>query len=479
MSSKGLEYTAAGAFTFNVPTGVTSLRVTMLGGGGSGVGGATDTTGGGGGGGAGESVIALPYNVTGLGSVSGLVGAGGIGGDATVAVAGGNTTFGNLLVRGGAAVATPAQGGGAGGGAGGSPGQSNNNPGLVGTKEAARHFGGSSGGGHFAAGGGAASYPLGGASSVVNTGGGGGASTLLGVGAAGAILDADGTFASSAGTGGGGAGGVLTRLPRGGNGAPGYVQLQWVGGDSPAVITDASFGSVQLLLHMNGSTGSVVFTDVKGHTVTASGNAQISTAQSKFGGASGLFDGTGDYLTVTNSSDFNMPDNGGTTGSPNVTPFTWETWTYFASGSNVKSPLTIGLDTTYGTSHIYSIWRDSDNKLKLLRQINGTGIYRITGATTVTQNAWHHVAWVREANNGHTMFLDGVKEGSQYFPLNGSGINSDFALTPIKITLGAFFDGATYSLSLDGNLDEFRFTNGVCRYPGGTTFTPVGPFLDA
>jgi hypothetical protein len=40
--------------------------------------------------------------------------------------------------------------------------------------------------------------------------------------------------------------------------------------------------------------------------VTRSGNAQIDTAQSKFGGASGLFDGTGDYLTVTHATDFDF-----------------------------------------------------------------------------------------------------------------------------------------------------------------------------
>jgi len=31
-------------------------------------------------------------------------------------------------------------------------------------------------------------------------------------------------------------------------------------------------------------------------TITPVGNAQIDTAQSKFGGASGLLDGTGDYI---------------------------------------------------------------------------------------------------------------------------------------------------------------------------------------
>ena len=48
----------------------------------------------------------------------------------------------------------------------------------------------------------------------------------------------------------------------------------------------------KLLLHCNGTDGSTTFTDEIGKTVTANGNAQIDTAQSKFGGASGLFDGT-------------------------------------------------------------------------------------------------------------------------------------------------------------------------------------------
>ena len=58
---------------------------------------------------------------------------------------------------------------------------------------------------------------------------------------------------------------------------------------------------------MDGTDGSTTFTDAIGtHTVTAVGNAQIDTAQYKFGGASGLFDGTGDYLTIPDHADFNF-----------------------------------------------------------------------------------------------------------------------------------------------------------------------------
>ena len=54
--------------------------------------------------------------------------------------------------------------------------------------------------------------------------------------------------------------------------------------------------NTDLYLRMNGIDASTTFSDegTSGHTVTANGDAQIDTAQDKFGGASGLFDGTGD-----------------------------------------------------------------------------------------------------------------------------------------------------------------------------------------
>jgi hypothetical protein len=46
-----------------------------------------------------------------------------------------------------------------------------------------------------------------------------------------------------------------------------------------------------------------------GKIVTANGDAKISTAQSKFGGASALFDGTGDYLSSADDSSLEMGTN--------------------------------------------------------------------------------------------------------------------------------------------------------------------------
>jgi hypothetical protein len=78
----------------------------------------------------------------------------------------------------------------------------------------------------------------------------------------------------------------------------------------PVAAADGNDAFTKILLHMDGTNGSTTFTDTNAggsaHTWTANGNAQISTAQSKFGGASGLFDGTGDYITTPDHADYTL-----------------------------------------------------------------------------------------------------------------------------------------------------------------------------
>jgi hypothetical protein len=88
-------------------------------------------------------------------------------------------------------------------------------------------------------------------------------------------VDADGRIsAASNGTGGGGGGYVYTQPP---------------------------FADVSILLHFDGTNGSTTFTDQKGNAWTAV-NATISTAQSVFGGASGLFTGASNSRISTPTS---------------------------------------------------------------------------------------------------------------------------------------------------------------------------------
>ena len=83
------------------------------------------------------------------------------------------------------------------------------------------------------------------------------------------------------------------------------------------VDTDIYFDNVSLLLPFDSN-----FNDnsKNNFSVTAYGNAQISSTQSKFGGASAYFDGNGDYLEVSDNNLFNF-GNG---------DFTIEFWIYFS-----------------------------------------------------------------------------------------------------------------------------------------------------
>ena len=63
---------------------------------------------------------------------------------------------------------------------------------------------------------------------------------------------------------------------------------------------DAHFPKVEALLPFDGTNGATSTTDLsdRGHTVTFANTAQISTAQSKFGGSSLLLDGDSDYVDL-------------------------------------------------------------------------------------------------------------------------------------------------------------------------------------
>jgi hypothetical protein len=72
------------------------------------------------------------------------------------------------------------------------------------------------------------------------------------------------------------------------------------------VLTSSETAAPGIMLHMNGTDTSTSFPDNGsfGQTWTAGGNAQVDTAQSKFGGASALFDNNNDYIVQSGT----LPD---------------------------------------------------------------------------------------------------------------------------------------------------------------------------
>ena len=140
----------------------------------------------------------------------------------------------------------------------------------------------------------------------------------------------------------------------------------------------------RLILALNGSNGSTSFPDtsIYARSVTAVGNAQISTAQSVFGGASALFDGAGDYLTVPDSSDL-KPHVGNWTFGCRFRPNT------VAAGDR-------NIFTKRASNAVFSPiqLRASGGILDLKASQNGSSWAISTTGGTLVANTWHHLELV-------------------------------------------------------------------------------------
>lgn len=208
-------------------------------------------------------------------------------------------------------------------------------------------------------------------------------------------------------------------------------------------IRDPYFSNVGSLLHFDGADASTTFTDVKGLAWSANGNAQIDTAQSKWGGASGLFDGTGDFLGGFSTSTLNVG-----TGD-----FTIEAWIRLNStGRNAI----LSKYVTAAGGYLFDLGASTE-----LRLIIGTGTFQTaTGATSLSTGVWYHVAATK---SGTTLrvFLNGTQDGS----VTAAGTPADAARSP---TIGRDPNDATRDF--DGWIDDLRVTIGVARYTAN--FTP-------
>jgi len=174
---------------------------------------------------------------------------------------------------------------------------------------------------------------------------------------------------------------------------------------------------------------------------TANNGATISTAQSKFGGASLLLDGVNDNVISNSTYDFQS------------TAFTIEFWARPANATQDE----VLLDTRDSTSNPSIYFRQSGTTLLVGR---GT-VTLLTVNNVFSANTWVSLAVTRgdPFTNTYTVFVDGNNEGSILLGASPTASN---------IHIGSDFNNTN---NWSGYIDEIRLSD-IDRY-GGTSYTPA------
>lgn len=229
----------------------------------------------------------------------------------------------------------------------------------------------------------------------------------------------------------------------------------WVavgGGGTPPSSSDPYWSNVTLALHCDGTNGSTAITDEKGHTVTTYGNVQISTAQSKFGGASMYCDGAGDYITLPNGIDFNI----------SAGDFTLEFQVRPAStGQGYAFAFGAGPSALACYCYNNSIYAESSSNGSTWDVINNANL----GSCPAGQ--FTHIEFSRQGTAlrcfvGGVLKLTATTSASLYY-------------ASLLLGIGARADG---SYAFNGHIDEFRITKGIARNTADFT-PPTAAFLNA
>lgn len=220
---------------------------------------------------------------------------------------------------------------------------------------------------------------------------------------------------------------------------------------------DTYWSYVQLLLSMNGTNGSTTFTDTSSaaRTITAT-NATISTAQSKFGGASGLFNTA--YLSAPASSSLVLN-----------TDFAIELWYYPTSIGSYNTVISdnrawganswaVNAGTQGGGSNSISVW---------VNNYNTSSPILSSGANQLTTNTWHYIA-ITKSGTSANLYINGTRLATTTFSGNFSNAATD------QVYVGCDNGPTNYAI---GYIDDVRLTVGSARgLTGATITTPTSAF---
>jgi hypothetical protein len=178
------------------------------------------------------------------------------------------------------------------------------------------------------------------------------------------------------------------------------------------------------------------------------GNAQVDTAQKKFGTASALFDGTGDYLSVPDHAD------------------------WFMDTGKFTVDCLVRFNNTGSAANFFSQYEDADNRIvfmwntaTILCEIKSGGaktVQDLAASWSPSTNTWYHIALIRGWGgnaNDWAITIDG---------LVGDTLTDDSPWPNYAADLHIGYNPGLGQYH-NGWIDEFRISN-KARWT--TNFTP-------
>ena len=201
----------------------------------------------------------------------------------------------------------------------------------------------------------------------------------------------------------------------------------------------------KLMLH-NDDTG-LSDSSLSPKTVTLNGNVARSNTQSKFGGFSAFFDGTGDYLSLADSGDWD------------VTDFTLDFWVFFPTLVDVDAYLFGQMDHSMASGGGIALLTNLVVGQYLQLDIQNSNPPVISAASGISADTWAHIAAVR-SGSACNLFVNGNSIGT--------GTNGDATSSTNTLLIG--LQPGTGGKDLNGYIDELRFSKGIARWTAN--FTP-------
>jgi hypothetical protein len=188
-----------------------------------------------------------------------------------------------------------------------------------------------------------------------------------------------------------------------------------------------------LLLHMDDD--GLTDSSPSNHAITKYGDVVKSSSESKFGGYSAYFDGSGDYLSIPHSEDWMF----------GTDDFTMDCWI---------NPQQYSVFQRLICRHNGSTgWLLTINTNNTITYANANGV-SLTSTSTIVVGAWMHVAVVRHGNRWD-LYINGVSE------VSATNANSSTDLNPYALQIGRL---DTQPYDLNAYLDEVRISKGIARW---------------